>query len=194
MADNEELLVAESSKVVVFSESGQRVASHDAPEGVTAMLRSSLPVESGSTEAPRQVMVFGLGTGDIQVVPTKASMSEHALALIDPPRDAVLRLVPGPAGILIAGARDGTLGLWNMADGEKLESWKLHGPVVHLLVEDGTLYAASELGDYQVVDLSVYQRDYCALLREIWRDVLVVWKDGRAVVERPPEDHECSPK
>jgi len=54
------------------------------------------------------------------------------------------------------------------------------------------LYAASDIGSYSVIDLSIYSRDYCELLNEIWEQVPIVWKSGKPVVEKPSPDHPCA--
>jgi hypothetical protein len=55
----------------------------------------------------------------------------------------------------------------------------------------GRLHALSELGDALSWDLEMLDRDYCALLREIWREVPAVWELGRALEREPPPEHRC---
>ncbi|MBW2537677.1 MAG: protein kinase, partial [Deltaproteobacteria bacterium] len=107
---------------------------------------------------------------------------------------APLRIIDGPAGSWITGHVDGDVALWDGTSGEQLDAWRLHGRAIWVRVDGSTLYAASDLGDSVVVSLDVLVRDRCELLREVWKTVPVVWKDGRAVVEPPPKDHECSPE
>ena len=63
--------------------------------------------------------------------------------------------------------------------------------MVHLAVDGGRVFAATELGDHAVLDMGIFAEDYCALMREVWHAVPVVWEDGRARVEAPPEGHPC---
>ncbi|MFH0899833.1 MAG: hypothetical protein V2A73_04310 [Pseudomonadota bacterium] len=118
------------------------------------------------------------------------------------PASAVTRIIEGPPGTLVAGYASGFLGLWSLENGALLDSAKLHGPIVHLLVERGSgsplpesalsgkLYAVTELGDYLVLDLAVLFEDYCSLIGRIWRDVPVVWERGLPVLRRPTR-HAC---
>ena len=43
------------------------------------------------------------------------------------------------------------------------------------------LYAATELGDHLAWELRVFSVPHCELLREVARDVPVVWEGGRPV-------------
>src|SRR4030095_9846597 len=98
----------------------------------------------------------------------------------------------GPRGTVIVGYSGGVVGMWALADGKRLGQALLHGPVVHLLLEDQQLYAATELGQHLTWDLGVFYRDYCSLMREIWSEVPVVWSNGRPVAAAAPTDHVCS--
>jgi len=49
----------------------------------------------------------------------------------------------------------------------------------------------SSLGQHLVWDLDVLYAERCALLREVWKSVPVVWKDGQAVAKPPPAGHAC---
>ncbi len=53
------------------------------------------------------------------------------------------------------------------------------------------LYAASELGQHLVWDLSHFHRTYCELLRDISKQVEVVWEGGKPVPRKPPPAHPC---
>jgi hypothetical protein len=95
-------------------------------------------------------------------------------------------------GTVVAGFANGLWGLWDPENGALLYRGQLHGPVVHLLLQKGKLYAASELGQYDVLDVSMFDRDYCDLLREVWDRVTVTWVGGLPVLGEPPRDHLCS--
>ena len=101
-------------------------------------------------------------------------------------------MVSGPPGTVAVGFVDGTVGLWSVEDGTQLLLANLHGPIQHLLLEQQKLYATSELGAHWIWDLQAFYLDRCALLNDIWRDVPVVWDQGRAVKRPPPADHPCT--
>ena len=44
-------------------------------------------------------------------------------------------------------------------------------------------------GDHATLDFGVFHRDYCDILRQIWREVPVIWSAGLAVEESPPNAH-----
>ena len=137
-------------------------------------------------------LVAGLANGVVEILPRSAAPKPRLLSLKDPPTAAVSALAELPEGILVVGARDGTLGLWTLNDGLPLERWRLHGPVMHLGVGGASVYAASELGDFERVSLEIYRRPWCDLLREVWHEVPIMWCNGRPVVEPPPAPHECA--
>jgi hypothetical protein len=93
----------------------------------------------------------------------------------------VERIVAGPDGTFAVGYGNGMIGLWNLEDGSRLSADQLHGRVVHLDMEGGNLYAATDLGDFLVLNLQVFYRDYCDLVREVWADIPIVWSQGRAL-------------
>ena len=133
-------------------------------------------------------LVLGFKDGMIEF----AAAEERGRSFEEVPNSAVVSLAKGPAGTLIAGFASGTLGLWNLQDGTLLERAQLHGPVTELLVQDGKLHAASELGDVLTLDLSTFYADYCDLLRDVWAAVPVVWHQGRPVYRPLPAGHVCA--
>jgi hypothetical protein len=86
------------------------------------------------------------------------------------------------------------VGVWDLKTRRLLDQVRLHGFVSHLLIEDNKLYAATNNGDHVVFDLRALVVDRCTLLREVWREVPMVWKDGKPVTEKPPENHPCRPQ
>ena len=105
-----------------------------------------------------------------------------------------MRILAGPLNTVVVGYANGLVGLWDTRDGKRLAHARLHGPVVHLQLEDQMLFAATDLGHHLQWDLSVFSRDYCTLLREVWHEVPVVWSSGRPVAAPPPIKHRCSSK
>ncbi|MFH0899840.1 MAG: hypothetical protein V2A73_04345, partial [Pseudomonadota bacterium] len=87
---------------------------------------------------------------------------------------------------------NGFLGEWDIGNGTLLADAKLHGAVVHVVLQAGKLHVATELGDYLTMDITVYGMDYCALLREVWSHVPIVWADGLPVVRPAPLEHRCT--
>jgi hypothetical protein len=104
-----------------------------------------------------------------------------------------MALALGPSGTLLAGFADGTVGIWNLDNGSRLHHARLHGAVRQLRVRRGTLLAATELGQHLTLDLGVFQRPYCEVLRQLWRQVPVVWEAGLPVLRPPPRQHPCAP-
>jgi len=108
------------------------------------------------------------------------------------PSSEVLRIAYGPKKTVIAGYANGLVAIWDGTDGTLLRRSQLHGPVVHLRLVDERLYAATELGQHLVWNLSALYSDYCELLRQVWQQVPVVWRGGRAELASPPSKHICA--
>jgi len=179
-ASGEQLLVAAGERVLTFSPRGAPLASLHVDAGVTAMARGE------------GVLVLGYADGNLELLTLPSGARRAGFALEESPGSAVERLVLGPRGTLVAGYAGGAVGLWHLESGRRLEQGQLHGPVVHLLLAGGRAYAATELGDSLAWDLAALEMDYCALLREVWRRVPVVWAGGAAVRRPPPARHRCA--
>jgi WD40 repeat protein len=110
------------------------------------------------------------------------------------PSSPVMQVVAGPAETVAAGFADGTVGLWSLVNGSRLEHVKLDGPIARITLEDRQLNAATERGDRVVLDLSVFYEEYCDLIRKVWKKVKVVWEDGLPVLRAPPKNHRCVSK
>jgi hypothetical protein len=137
-------------------------------------------------------LVVGYKEGTIDLVPQKEGSKRTSLSLEGVPSSAVVSLLPGPMGTLAIGFANGLVGLWDIRNGSRLFSEHLHGPVAHMMIQEGKLFAASALGDYQVIDLSAFDIEYCDLVRAVWRSVPVVWEGGLAVRRTPPAHHRCA--
>ena len=83
------------------------------------------------------------------------------------------------------------VGAWDPATGRHLLTVHLHGPARYLVVEDGHLLVATELGDTERLDLGVLEQDYCSLLDWIWSQVPAVPGETGLVRAEPPDGHPC---
>jgi WD40 repeat protein len=103
----------------------------------------------------------------------------------DTPESAVTVLAAGPAGTLVAGFANGSFGVWSTGSGERLERGAVHGAVRHLVLQNGVLLVASEVGATATLDLSALTEDYCVLLEQVWSRVPILWRDQGAVLQAP---------
>jgi WD40 repeat protein/serine/threonine protein kinase len=181
LADRDEILVATGERVHVFGSRGQRRADHAGSSGITALARTD------------RFLVAGFSNGSLELLPLQAGARRPGFAFEDVPSSPVVRIVNGPAGTIVAGFANGFVGLWTVSNGTLLEHARLHGPVVHLVLREGKLHAASELGDHRTWDLGVFDKPYCGLMRDVWKAVPVVWRSGLPAVTPPPRRHPCSP-
>ncbi len=172
-------LVASGSHLDLYDATGKRAARHTIDVGAVAV------GQIGGAFA------VGYRDGKIDILEEPSDGPTHTAALERPPTSPPTELLAGPMDTLIAGYQSGDVGIWSLADGSRLTRARLHGAITHLLLEDGKLYVASELGDHLVWDLSQLRRDYCELMEEIWERVPVVWTEGHATVRPPPETHRC---
>ena len=178
--DRGRVLVADLSGVRVLDLQGRQRATFEIGQGVTAMTHVG------------KWLVAGFRDGNIELVPTTAGQRKPRFYFEDVPSSPVVRLLPGPPGTLMAGYANGVVGIWNMANGVRLHHARLHGPVVHLLLKQSKLYAATELGDHLTLDLGPFYDRYCALLRQVWQEVPVVWHNGLPRLKKPPTEHRCA--
>ncbi|MFH0899644.1 MAG: hypothetical protein V2A73_03320, partial [Pseudomonadota bacterium] len=174
-----EILVAAGRIARAFDLSGREKTSFDVGTGMMALARID------------DWLVVGFKEGNIQLVPVAADAARPTFAFEAVPPSPVTRIVAGPTGTLIAGFGNGLLGIWSLANGAQIDSHKMHGPVEHLLRDNAKLYAATSLGDWLVLDLAVFEAEYCDLLRSVWRRVPVVWEGGLPAPRPPPRGHRC---
>jgi len=104
----------------------------------------------------------------------------------------VLRILPGPAGTVALGYANGVVGLWSLANGQRIEHGRIHGPVIHLVMQGPRLLAATGLGDHLGWSFPDLEAPYCEVLRRVWKDVPIRWEGGLPVLREPPRDHRCS--
>jgi hypothetical protein len=176
---SDELIVGSDSEVAVLDRSGTRRHAYPAVGPFTAV---------GGTS---KWLVAGRENGSLTLIRRGADRDEPEISFEGLPSSPAAEIIAGPAEIVIVGYADGAFGLWSLRTGARLYLGRLHGAIHHLLLERKTLYAVSDLGHVAVVDLSVFHRDYCEIMREIWADIPIVWKRGRAVRRAVPRDHAC---
>ncbi len=181
-----DLLVAAGAEILRFSTTA-------AGSKETLEPSERLAASQGATAVARigKVIVGGYPDGSIEQLSSR-SAGESSFPFEHAPAVAVVRLLEGPLGTVVAGHANGSLGVWSMRDGKRLAHARLHGPLVHLLLRQQKLYAASELGGALVWDLGDFYRDRCALLREVWSQVPIVWRLGHAAIQPPPAQHPCA--
>lgn len=179
--DRTGMLVAAGSEVFGFDASGAARGRHPAGVNVTAV--SALDDDW---------LIVGYRDGNIELLPSDTTRPKPTHSFEGVPSSPVMRILAGPMRTLIVGYANGVVGLWNRDDGKQLERTRVHGPVTHLLVQDERLYAATDLGQHMSWDLSLFSADRCALLRELWQRVPVVWEGGQPVAREPPAGHGCN--
>jgi hypothetical protein len=179
--DHGTILVATPRQVLVFSADGRRAA---------------LPGRAGVRAVARVGKWLALGNqdGNIELVagPSTAGRTPPRVYFDGVPSSPVVRLLEGPEGTLLAGFANGMLGLWSVADGSALETHRLHGPIRYMARRGAKLHVATELGDHTTIGLQDYLQSYCALLRQVWKTVPVVWEEGQTRLRTPPARHPCA--
>ncbi len=178
--NGEEILVAAAGGIHRMARDGTALGARPAEEGASA-----IAALSGG-------LVAGYAEGGFQFLPSDSSVALRT-DFEDVPASAVTRVAAGPAGTVAVGFASGEIGLWEPRNGGRLHRWKLHGAITHAAWSDGRLQVATELGDPLEVDLSVYERERCEVLRDVWEDVSLVWEEGHPVVRDVPADHSCRP-
>lgn len=178
----DELWIASPKRVVCFDPLGRQIVSFAGAPGVSAVSRVGGKLILGFEEGALEVSSSG-----------EEDEEEATLSLEDHPPSRVRRILEGPMGTVIAAFDSGAVGLWSPADGKSLYRAKLHGAVDFLLYQGGYLHALTGLGDTLRLDLRAFEVPYPQLLRDVWREVPVVWREGLAVLEPPPKNHPLAP-
>jgi hypothetical protein len=177
--DGKEIVLAGESEVRLVGTDGRELSRQAVPTGLTAAA-----VVEGK-------LLIGYRSGVIDVRPASA-WPEPGLSLERTPSSPATRIIAGPRDTIVAGFRNGFVGVWSALDGKQLASAKLNGIVEHAVLEGTRLYVATGIGDHAVLDLSIFTRPYCEILREVWKEVPIVWENGQAVRREPPKDHPCA--
>jgi WD40 repeat protein len=172
----EEKLATVGREVLLFDPLGRSLGAYGTGAGITA----AFPLGKR--------MAVGFKDGGIEL---REGGERLAIFFRETPDSAVTRLGPGPNGTLVAGFANGSFGVWSLSSGEPLGHGAVHGAIRHLLLHDGVLLVASEVGATATMDLSVLTADYCDLLEEVWSRIPVLWRDQGAVVLAPEPKHGC---
>ncbi len=152
--------------------------------------RGSWPVEQVASTALRVPggLAVGRFNGAVEVLDDAGGAPRRLQNL---PGVPVARLLGGPAGTLVVASCDGTVGLWSLATGERLDRIKLHGRPTALVWDGDHLLAATAVGDHAALDYGALRLSHCALLRALWQAVPVTWKSGQPVATAAPAAHHC---
>ena len=133
-------------------------------------------------------MLIGYRDGHLHML---SDSDEVDRPFLGTPASPVVNILAGPGGTVIAGYANGYIGVWEPQTGTRLGHDRLHGAIAHLLLHDRTLYVASALGQHLSWNLSAFDRPYCELMNEVWRNVAVVWQRGEAKAVMPDAEHPC---
>jgi len=182
--DGEGIRLAAAGRVLTLDLQGEELQAIGGGTGATALLGIG------------DQLVLGFSDGNLELLDPHAAgedADDPSFRFMDVPSSEVTGLLEGPMQTLLAGYANGTVGIWDLRNGVRLEHTRLHGPVSMMMLIDGQLHVATDLGDHQVVDLGALRMDYCELVRHVWDAVPVVWEDGLAVIRPPDAAHRCSP-
>lgn len=175
------LLVASEGEVRVHSEdSCEHQRSLEAGSGVRIML------------ALANEIVLGFADGSVGVVGLRGNEDRAEIAFEGVPASPPEVMAAGPSETLVVGYQNGFVGLWSLVNGSLVHSFRLHGPLAHLVIHGSRLHAVTELGDSRSLDLSTFDLDECALLERLWETVPVTWDDGTVRRSSPPAEHRCA--
>jgi WD40 repeat protein/serine/threonine protein kinase len=174
-ATSDGVMVATDDAVVTFDLAGARVASQPSGPGIAAL------AEFGGA------LVVGYRDGHVERLG-----DARALPFETTPNAVPTAIARGPAGTIVIGYGDGTVGMWPDRGGQRLADARLHGSVLHVVARDRELHVASDLGQHLTWRLDAFHLDACDLLQEVWDQVPVVWEGGRAVASARPKGHRCA--
>ena len=175
-----EIHVLGDANVIRYDEAGKRLG--DVPALGDVRVSARVGDTIAAIDPAKDVKLWPLEGGDLI----------RSIRLDEAPHMAPTHALAGPGGSLVISFLDGTVGVWDGHTGARLDHIELHGPVAQLRLDGTRLLATTDVGDHAFVDLGALQRDYCDLLREVWSQVPVTWRDGGPVPTDPPAGHPCS--
>jgi len=141
-------------------------------------------------------LVVGYKEGNFEVLPDAGASAAtiRPAAFQGVPSATPRSILAGPLGTIIVGYANGFVGLWHSATGARLADARLHGQVVHLLLENEKLHAATDLGSHLSWDLAPFYADECRFLQQLQREIPVVWNHGRLAKVTAPQGRRCRPR
>ncbi|MFH0899492.1 MAG: hypothetical protein V2A73_02560, partial [Pseudomonadota bacterium] len=178
------ILIASNEQALILDENGSELTRVAIEQGASAL---------GLIDRGR-LLVVGYDAGNLELRPIDPGTAKPTYSFEETEPHPVERISEGPRQTLIVGYASGHLGIWSLQTGKRLRRFKLHGPVIHLLVDNTSrhLFAATEVGDYLAIDLTALYQDYCELLADVWSNVPVVWERGMPALVKPPASHRCA--
>ena len=175
------ILVAAKESLFLFDGLGKRIRSYRIAQNVTAI--KMLP--------KRMLLGFGNGSVDVFSLDTSSEGYRRERTFEDVPSSPVERIIAGPMGTVAVGFANGVFGIWDKENGVQLYQRRLHGPIIHLLFHEHKLYAATDIGDVMTLELSIFGKKHCELLREVWQKVPLVWENGLPVLRTITKSSKC---
>jgi len=176
---NDGIVLGSEKEISYFSIDGELKKTFEGKTGISAITMIG------------KNLVVGFLDGSIEIRNIDRAGTTQELNLEGTFGSPVTTIREGPSKTIVAGYSNGFIGIWNIRDGKRLYYHKLHGPVIHLKLSEKKLYAATEIGDFFVHDLSMFYLSYCELLQDIWQNVKVVWKDGKILESTHEPEHLC---
>jgi WD40 repeat protein/serine/threonine protein kinase len=183
-SDGATAMVAARKQLLLFPphpSATRPVASLAVPEGVTAI-----------AAVGRRWLALGYNDGRLRIVGRADGRARPGFHTGPRRASGVGRLARGPGRTILAGFTSGAVGIFSARTGELLHLAHLHGALSQLSMEQGKVYAVTELGDQRVWDLSALGMPRCELMRAIWAQVPVIWERGSPRAAAAPPRHACS--
>lgn len=107
------------------------------------------------------------------------------------PSSSVTSISRVRSNILSVGFADGSFGLWNIEDGKRLYSDRIHGTIAKQIYSSGFLHVYSDTGFSVRLDLRVLEGDQCSLLCDIWKRIPVIRRGLDYEITPPDKTHPC---
>ena len=177
--DKDGFVLVSDNRIFVYDELGKELSSLPALSSITAIKRVG------------KHFAVGFSEGNLQLIPADTKTQTSDFQFEEIPTSTVTKIIPGPKNTIVVGYANGFYGIWRLNQGKRLAGGQLFGAVVHLAIRNQKLYVASELGRYKVWDLSLFYKDHCTVLRDLWAKTPITWVDGKLFVKDPPSDHPC---
>lgn len=173
------LVIAHGKKISFFDDTGALQKEWPLPQsGITTML------------ADDTTLFLGQASGQVTVHP-RSQRPEVVLGGFS--SAPVTRLAWGPSGTLLAGFENGIVGLWDLNNGDQLLRHEMQGAIVDIQRTDTRWHFVSRAGDLHTWDLATFMKEYCEVLKSLWRQTPLGWQNGGLMPSSVPGEHHCSP-